>query len=148
MSEGYLYVLKNQHIPKLVKVGYTDRNPHTRAEELSNVTGVPGKWVVHHSWCISEAYDWEQKVFQALSAKRETGEFLRFKPDEAVDAISGLLAGWGVIGTDGLTASARTKAEQLAKAAHSKEIASMWEKVQAGYWQEAKLKGLFTGFLR
>lgn len=90
-ARGYVYILKNPYVPELVKIGYTDRQPQTRAEELSQATGVPGKWQVHHSFRVRHAHQWEQKIFAHLSEYRETGEFFRLAPEVAQDKINGYL---------------------------------------------------------
>jgi hypothetical protein len=38
---GYIYVLTNPNMPGLVKIGYTQRLPRERANDLSRATGVP-----------------------------------------------------------------------------------------------------------
>jgi hypothetical protein len=38
---GFVYVLANEYMPNVYKIGCTERSPHTRAEELSKHTGVP-----------------------------------------------------------------------------------------------------------
>ena len=38
--------ITNNHMPGLVKIGYTERLPTMRAEELSSASGVPGSFVV------------------------------------------------------------------------------------------------------
>jgi hypothetical protein len=110
---GYVYILTNKHVPKLVKVGFTARDPYTRADELSNVTGVPGKWKVFHSWELENAYDAEQEIFSELKRYRETGEYLRLRPDDAVEKISVVLAASGRIDSDGLSQIAREKSNRL-----------------------------------
>lgn len=90
-ARGYVYILKNPYVPELVKIGYTDRQPQTRAEELSQATGVPGKWQVHHSFRVRHAHQWEQKIFAHLSKYRETGEFFRLAPEVAQDKINSYL---------------------------------------------------------
>lgn len=118
MAEGYVYILKNRYVPSLVKIGYTDRDPSIRADELSNTTGVPGKWVVHYSWLLEDANHWEQQIFSVLEELRETGEFFRLSPEEAVKKVSALLASWGAIDASGLSAAAIREAEH---------IQSVWE---------------------
>ena len=112
-SIGYVYVLTNEHVPDLVKVGYTSRDPRTRAAELSNVTGVPGKWIVYHSWKIENQYEAEQQVFAELKQHRETGEFLKLRPRDAVEAISVVRAANETIGPDDLSPIAREEAEKI-----------------------------------
>ena len=112
MAEGYVYILVNQYVPQLVKIGYTDRDPSTRAAELSNTTGVPGKWKLYTSWLLEDAYSCEQKIFFSLASYRETGEFFRLSPDTSVEKVSALLASWGAVDIDGLSAPARLEAKR------------------------------------
>lgn len=113
MAEGYVYILTNRYVPDLVKIGYTDRDPDTRANELSNTTGVPGKWTVHKSWLLEDAYSWEQRIFSELSKIRETGEFFRLPPKNAVENVSALLASWGAIDASGLSEAARREVTRI-----------------------------------
>jgi cold shock CspA family protein len=46
MNAGFLYVLINASMPGVVKVGKTERDPESRAKELSGVTGVPSPFAV------------------------------------------------------------------------------------------------------
>lgn len=43
---GFVYILVNAYMPRLFKVGCTERSPHERAAELSNHTGVPAPFDV------------------------------------------------------------------------------------------------------
>jgi hypothetical protein len=100
---GYVYVLKNEHI-MLVKIGFTNRNPDERADELSNFTGVPGKWRVCKSWMLADAYQWEQSIFKELSRYRRDGEFFQLTPEKAIELITLYLLNENAINSDGLTA--------------------------------------------
>ena len=111
--EGYIYILTNRYVPKLVKLGHTDRDPKVRAEELSTTTGVPGRWEVFHSWHLENAYKCEQRLFNELHSFRETGEFLKLSPQVAKQRIAALLASWGETGSDGLTDLERREFEAL-----------------------------------
>lgn len=42
---GYLYVLINESMEGIVKIGYTTRSPRLRASELSSPTGVPTPFI-------------------------------------------------------------------------------------------------------
>jgi len=99
---GYVYVLKNEHI-KPVKIGYTDRTPQERAEELSNFTGVPGKWRVCKSWKLTDAFDWEQRIFRELAKYRTDGEFFQLSPEKAIELITLYLLNLDAINSDGLS---------------------------------------------
>jgi T5orf172 domain len=57
---GWVYILANDSMPGLLKIGYTIRTPQERARELSSATGVPKPFRV--------AYAWETKNPKALEA--------------------------------------------------------------------------------
>ena len=40
-DKGYIYALSNDSMPKMLKIGFTHRNPEKRVSELSSHTGVP-----------------------------------------------------------------------------------------------------------
>ncbi|OGA51668.1 MAG: hypothetical protein A3F74_06440 [Betaproteobacteria bacterium RIFCSPLOWO2_12_FULL_62_58] len=106
-TDGYLYILVNQYVPSLVKIGYTDRDPHVRATELSGTTGVPGQWVVRHYWLLENAFQWEQRIFLALRKHRETGEFFKISAETAIGRIELLLLQAGAIDASGMSAAGR-----------------------------------------
>lgn len=112
MADGFIYVLKNPHMPRLVKIGYTERSPHARAIELSHHTGVPGNFSVVKSWFIQDAATYEKRIFSELRADRKAGEHFQLSPVQAVERINILLRAWGQIGEDGLTQTERAKAAQ------------------------------------
>ena len=94
-EEGWVYVLTNEAMPGLVKIGYTFREPSIRAEELykdSNnkaVTGVPLPFdVAYKAWVITP-YAVEQAVHKSLAPKRlnENREFFKCSPEEAIQHI-------------------------------------------------------------
>lgn len=41
MTIGFVYILGNPAMPGLYKVGFTERSPSARAEELSGATAIP-----------------------------------------------------------------------------------------------------------
>jgi hypothetical protein len=41
MSYGFVYLIVNREMPDVFKIGFTERSPHLRAEELSKSTSVP-----------------------------------------------------------------------------------------------------------
>lgn len=43
---GFVYILINDHMQGVYKVGCTERSPHARAEELSRPTGIPSPFKV------------------------------------------------------------------------------------------------------
>lgn len=130
----YVYVLTNVHVPDLVKFGFSTRDPHNRATELSAPTGVPGRWTVHHYWEVEEGFAVEQAIFKRLNAHRlERQEFFRLPPNEAVRVISEQLR---IVGTNPLEkarleAEAQTRAHQEAADQRAKEREALLAKGQA-----------------
>lgn len=47
-SYGFVYVLTNRCMPNVYKIGYTDRSPIQRAEELSSSTSIPAEFDVFY----------------------------------------------------------------------------------------------------
>ena len=119
-------------MPNLIKIGYTDRTPQERALELSGTTGVPGKWEVRHSWILADAHEWEQRIFAHLANHRETGEFFKLDPDEAIRHIHLMLASRGVIDGNGLSESDKREAkkQQAAREWNEAEQASGMRELQ------------------
>lgn len=145
MSEtGYVYVLSNEHIPKLVKIGYTNRNPSERADELSNFTGVPGKWSVCKYWKLENAFEWEQKIFSALSKFRETGEFFTLTPKKASELIFIFLSNSGAINENGLTNPEKEEIE-AARVLHAEfeektrqvGLEKQWKAIESEYFRQS-----------
>ena len=95
-KDGWVYVLTNEAMPGLVKVGYTSREPSVRAEELYRdtrtgaVTGVPVPFVVAHQVWVANPYQVEQAVHRSLAEKRlnDNREFFKCSYEEAVQHIN------------------------------------------------------------
>lgn len=127
--DGYLYILVNQYVPTLVKIGYTDRDPHVRAAELSGTTGVPGRWAVKRFWLLENAFQWEQRIFAALNKHRETGEFFRLSCDIAIGRIEALLLQEGAVDAAGISATGRRELARQ-EAARKREEQKILDKQQ------------------
>ena len=97
MDFEYVYLLKNDNIPRLVKFGTTKNDPVYRAKQLSQETGVPGRYRVVKSWRVKDGYKWEQFVFSKLSSFRKTGEFFALSPEVAVNKINIILSENGAL---------------------------------------------------
>jgi hypothetical protein len=94
MPAGYIYVLSNPHMAGLIKAGCTTRSPTVRAAELSEPTGVPGRYVVERSWHVADAPAAERLVHAALTAYRLPGsEHFRLPVAAAVERVEAILAG-------------------------------------------------------
>lgn len=55
---GFVYILTNEYMPDVYKVGCTERSPHARAEELSKPTGVPAPFNV---LCYIECQNFQEE---------------------------------------------------------------------------------------
>lgn len=108
----YVYLLTNEHVPGLVKFGFTTRDPASRAAELSGPTAVPGRWIVFRYWEVSDGAAAEKRVFEKL-AKHRLGrqEFFRLQADEAAALIGRLVA---VVGVDPVERDAAVAARAIA----------------------------------
>lgn len=70
MKYGFLYCLGNESFPELYKVGFTERSPTQRAEEISRGTGVPSPyWVICYVECENPDRA-ERDIHKALAAHR------------------------------------------------------------------------------
>ena len=70
---GYVYILVNEYMPGVYKLGCTERSPHERAKELSNLTAVPAPFKV---LCYGEYPDFmavERRAHAWLEALRISG---------------------------------------------------------------------------
>ncbi|MGD9548346.1 MAG: GIY-YIG nuclease family protein [Candidatus Krumholzibacteriia bacterium] len=86
--KGFVYVLANRIIPDLVKIGYSNRDPEARVDEL-NGTGVPGKWEVAYYAFVVNAHGLEQAIHRELRDKRADKEFFRVSAFEAATIVRG-----------------------------------------------------------
>jgi len=94
-EEGWVYVLTNEAMPGIVKIGYTLREPSVRAEELYKdskngaVTGVPLPFDVAYKAWVLNPFQVEQAVHKSLAQKRinDNREFFKCSTEEAVEHI-------------------------------------------------------------
>jgi len=88
LEVGYVYVMTNEHIPDLLKIGMTTRTPEERSAELSS-TGVPGRWNVQYSIFVPNCEKIEKKVHKTLNEYRlsEDREFFKIEISLAIQAI-------------------------------------------------------------
>lgn len=95
MKQGYLYVLSNESMPGLVKIGRTERQPETRAHEL-RTTGVPHPFRLEVAISVPDSVAAEAQVHRLLSDRgtRTTGdrEFFCLSVAEAVTVVETVAA--------------------------------------------------------
>ena len=140
-----VYILTNETIPGLLKIGYTGGTAADRAAEISRGTGVPSPYTVHwfiETTTIDAAYAVEQSVHQALKRDRHNRarEFFTTSLPVAIDIIERTAYQHGAIATD-LPVIARMLEEerQAAKRAAAQRAANEQAKKEAAelYQREA-----------
>jgi hypothetical protein len=83
---GWVYVISNDSMPDLVKVGYSTKDSKARAVELSG-TGSPTPFRVRYDALVFEPRSIEGKVHAKLSSFRAGKEWFRCPPTIAINAI-------------------------------------------------------------
>ncbi|MDE3023380.1 MAG: GIY-YIG nuclease family protein [Pseudomonadota bacterium] len=81
MNYGFVYVLGHPCMPGIYKVGFTERSPRARIEELNKSTSVPGDFYLI---CYAEFEDprnYEQAIHEILKEFRVTPNREFFKCD-------------------------------------------------------------------
>jgi hypothetical protein len=87
-ENGFVYVQRNPAFGEMVKIGYSQRLPEDRADELSS-TPVPFAYEVLYRVVTSRAEDVEQAVHRLLAAQgvAPNREFFRVSQEITEDAI-------------------------------------------------------------
>lgn len=81
MAYGFVYVLANRAMPGIYKVGYTERSPSLRCDELSRGTNVPCDFDLVCYAEYSDARDMEQEFHGYLADVRVSPNREFFKCD-------------------------------------------------------------------
>lgn len=87
MRKGYVYVLSNESMPGIVKIGKSTRGGRHRAKEIYQ-TGVPTPFALEFEMMFDDSDEGETLVHEALWDRRisKTREFFRVEVGEAVIA--------------------------------------------------------------
>jgi hypothetical protein len=81
MSYGFVYVLGHHCMPGVYKVGFTERSPRARMEELGKSTSVPGDFDLICYAEYENPRDREQEIHSLLEKFRVTPDREFFKCD-------------------------------------------------------------------
>ncbi|MBY5961921.1 GIY-YIG nuclease family protein [Marinobacter nauticus] len=86
---GWVYILSNDFMPGLLKIGYTCSLPELRCKELSRATGVPSDFFIEDGLYCFKAQKVEAKVHKILSEHRvnPSREFFKCSLDTAMCAL-------------------------------------------------------------
>ena len=95
---GWVYVLTNEAMPRMVKIGLTTKTPKERAAELSSATGVPLPFVVAWARAVPDCAYVEKAVHRMLDDKRVNGRRESFRVDvktarQVIEAAAGSMLG-------------------------------------------------------
>lgn len=89
---GYVYILVNDSMPGLIKIGRTARNGSVRAKDLSNSTGIPTPFNVAFELSSEEYIGLEREMHSSLAEHRVASnrEFFKCSVDEAIELLKEL----------------------------------------------------------
>ena len=80
-KKGWVYVLTNEFMPGLLKIGFSRRDPKIRAEELYKKMRMPGEFIVRYKALVKNPKEIENLVHKKLNSKRVNSrrEFFKCK---------------------------------------------------------------------
>ena len=89
---GYVYILENDSMPGLIKIGRTSRDSAERARELSSTTGVPTPFKVAFELPSAEYEQLEGAIHNRLAGYRVTSnrEFFKYPVNKAISLLKKL----------------------------------------------------------
>ena len=89
---GYVYILKNDAMPGLIKIGKTSRDSAERARELSNATGVPAPFEVAFELSSENYEKLEKEMHKILDNHRvnRNREFFKYSVNKAINLLKKL----------------------------------------------------------
>ena len=95
---GWVYILTNEAMPGMVKIGLTTRTPKERAAELSASSGVPLPFKVAWARAVPDCAYVEKAVHRMLDDKRVSASRESFRVDvttarQVIEAAAGSMLG-------------------------------------------------------
>lgn len=87
---GWVYIISNESMPRLVKIGYSTKDPELRAKELNNA-GLAFPYVVEYDILLENPYYVEQETHKRLMYKNKGKEWFDCTVEEAIVAIKGVV---------------------------------------------------------
>ena len=86
--KGWVYVLSNESLDGLVKIGFSTKDPESRAKELSGDTGVPTPFIVEYEMLVEDPHSCEQRAHDLLDDKRvnQRREFFHCSVNDAIES--------------------------------------------------------------
>src|SRR5659263_690551 len=99
MSIGTIYILSNDAMHNMVKIGHTVRNVRDRAKELSSVTSVPISFKIVYNCDVFDSALAESIIHNSLRKYRVNvdREFFCLDPKSAIDMVSRIIEENGLL---------------------------------------------------
>jgi hypothetical protein len=83
---GWVYIIVNQAIKDLIKIGYSSKDPSLRASDFAQ-TGVPHKYRVVYDALVDDPYKVEQLVHSNLKRFNEDKEWFNCSVQQGIESI-------------------------------------------------------------
>ena len=108
LKGGYIYLLSNPAMPRLVKIGYCRKSVEERVKELNSATGVPKPFLIEAYFISESPEEDEKKVHREISKYRlENREFFDLSVAKAVETVGRILGSRPVYLNEYLTINER-----------------------------------------
>ncbi|MCI5130989.1 MAG: GIY-YIG nuclease family protein [Candidatus Electrothrix sp. EH2] len=88
--KGWVYIITNESLQGLVKIGYTLKDPKLRAKELQS-SGIPNDYKVAYEVLTITPREVEQKVHLSLKEYRDNKEWFKCSISQAVKTIRSIV---------------------------------------------------------
>lgn len=81
LMEGFIYILSNESLPGVYKIGLTTRQPEQRVNELSKSTSIPTPFKLEGAWHSNDLAETESQIHKHLANERVSEQREFFKGD-------------------------------------------------------------------
>lgn len=88
--KGFVYVMSNESMPGLIKIGMSTKIPEERAKELSSATSTPTPFTVEYYALFDDMRKAERLAHQKMQRYHHGKEFFQAPPEKAIQAIERL----------------------------------------------------------
>ena len=89
---GWIYIITNNAMPGLVKIGFSRKDPILRASELGG-TGLPYPYVVIYDALVEDPQNIERLIHDQFQEKLENKEWFKCSGEYAISEIKRIIKG-------------------------------------------------------
>lgn len=91
MEEGYIYILRNDSLKGLLKIGSTTFGAEKRAKQLSNNTAIPTPFIVAYEIYVRHHEEFEKVIHRKLDSYRVSPkrEFFEVSIEKVIEIMNG-----------------------------------------------------------